>query len=156
MTNWSFLPFSSKSLPSDEEVGAGATGNWSIFGQFLPDKNKNSEKFIQPFTTCFSFYLSSHHPVFNSECKSENQETGIFLFSIHVAHFRTNKQEPFSIAGTKLDCVVLQLWILYSLIHEKNPIYTSQKCNALTAPSHCDYVLFFLFFSGICCSFFAL
>lgn len=35
--SWS-LPLSSRSLPSDVEVGAEATGNWSIFPQFLPDK----------------------------------------------------------------------------------------------------------------------
>lgn len=32
------LPFTSGSLASDAEVGAGAAGNWSSFPQFLPDR----------------------------------------------------------------------------------------------------------------------
>lgn len=37
--SWS-LPLISRSLPSDMEVGAAATGNWSIFTQFLPERPK--------------------------------------------------------------------------------------------------------------------
>lgn len=38
---WAVLPLSSRSLPSDVEVGAWAAGSWSIFTQFLPERQNN-------------------------------------------------------------------------------------------------------------------
>lgn len=36
-----WLPFISKSRPSGGEVGAGATGDWSILTQFFPERQKH-------------------------------------------------------------------------------------------------------------------